>query len=97
MLHEQVLAQLDTALDYGYARMIATRLRALADEPRALQGRVMLSILGPTLSRALVERQPNLVGDWSALWAQLADEEIELDASTLNMGADQIEAVFACP
>ena len=96
-LHAQALGQLDTALDYGYALMVAAQLRALAQNPDTTGIRVVLSILGPTLKRALLERDPELEGAWSSLWAELADENVTLNTDTLSAAAEQVEAVFSCP
>jgi hypothetical protein len=91
-LHQQVLDQLDRALDYGYALMIRSYFSTVINNPEPSDAILTtLSILGPPLTRAALERDPELDEEsWSNTWQNLtADNVTLLDA--------QLEALFACP
>ena len=92
VLHQQVLDQLDRALDYGYALMIRAYFHTVINHPEPSDAILTtLSILGPPLTRAALERDPELDEEsWSNTWQNLtADNVALLDA--------QLEALFACP
>ena len=97
-LHVQVLDQLDRALDYGYARMVAAQLRSLSEAPDEIGLRVTLSILGPTLSRAVLEARPETdIADWTDRWASISDLSAAIDPAQIAETADTLEATLPCP
>ena len=91
-LHQQVLGQLDRALDYGYALMISTQLAAIAEsEEPPPSDLVVMNILGPTLSRAVKTKDPTIDEEtWRAQWS-------DLNSNTARTLADQIDELFECP
>ena len=91
-LHEQVLDQLDRALDYGYALMISTQLRVIADsESPSPSDLLVMSILGPTLSRAARIKDQTLdETTWHSQWS-------DLNSETAIILADKIDTLFECP
>ena len=95
-LHTQVLDQLDRALDYGYVRMIASQVRALSASTDDLGLRVMLSILGPTLDRILINVNADLE-IWASLWTSIGTLTDEVDAMQLSDAADELEGLVPCP
>jgi hypothetical protein len=78
--------------------MIGAQLRALAESTDDIGLRVMVSILGPTLTRAMLEVNPDIdAARWNQRWSQIGDPNTTLEADQISRFAQRIEASFPCP
>ena len=94
-LHAQVLDQLARALDYGYAQMLISKLNQIGSDIEMFKNELIgLSILGPQITRAALQRDSMLDSEaWQVAWTNLPTA----DTDAINQLSAQLQSLFICP
>lgn len=91
-LHAQVLSQLDSTLDRGFAKILVAKIDQISgcNEAGATANRAFLAIAGPQIQRALEAADTDVAAEVAPLWSG------ELSESDLAVIRDGLTTVFNC-